>query len=119
MADSGYSRIRRVTAAGVVTTVAGTKGTRGSIDGVGENALFGELTGLVVDAAGVVYIADAGNYRIPQDHAGRNGYNTGRAVPTGSRTAPATLLSSLTPSAISPWMEPADSTLPTAAESAT
>ena len=64
VADSGYSRICRVTAAGVVTTFAGTKGTRGSTDGVGENALFGEPTGLVVDAAGVVYVADAGNYRI-------------------------------------------------------
>jgi sugar lactone lactonase YvrE len=45
----------------VVTTVAGTAGKAGSTDGTGTAALFTHPTGVVVDAAGDVYIADTGN----------------------------------------------------------
>src|SRR6185436_8320837 len=56
--------IRKVTATGVVTTLAGTAGMSGSADGTGAAARFGGLAGVTVDSAGNVYIADANNHTI-------------------------------------------------------
>jgi hypothetical protein len=57
--DSGA--IRRVTPAGVVTTVAGTAGAFGSADGLGSAAQFsGWAPGIAVDSAGNLYVADSG-----------------------------------------------------------
>ena len=53
------SKIRKVTPAGVVTTLAGS-GLSGSADGTGSAASFGELGGLVLDSAGNVYVAEFG-----------------------------------------------------------
>jgi hypothetical protein len=61
VADAGNDTIRKVTTAGVVTTLAGTAGVRGSADGVGAAARFTGPTGVVVDSADNVYVADAGN----------------------------------------------------------
>ncbi|MEZ4364381.1 MAG: NHL repeat-containing protein [Kofleriaceae bacterium] len=60
----GTSTIRKVTAAGVVTTLAGTAGMQGSADGTGAAARFSRPTGVAVDSAGNVYVADQNNFTI-------------------------------------------------------
>ena len=65
IADAGDSRIRKVTAAGTISTVAGN-GIAG-ISGDGGAAVSASLNhpaGVAVDAAGNVYISDTGNNRI-------------------------------------------------------
>ncbi|OFW28432.1 MAG: hypothetical protein A3G76_04800, partial [Acidobacteria bacterium RIFCSPLOWO2_12_FULL_65_11] len=64
VADSGNSTLRKITAAGVVTTVAGLAGSAGSADGTGTGARFNAPAGVAVDAAGVVYVGDQGNHTI-------------------------------------------------------
>ncbi len=61
VADASSNTLLKVTAAGVVTTLAGSSGAVGSQDGAGTGALFNQPTGVAVDAAGNVYVADAGN----------------------------------------------------------
>jgi D-alanyl-D-alanine dipeptidase len=56
-----YSTIRKISPAGVLTVVAGSAGMSGSTDGTGDQARFGEIRGLAVDAAGNIYAADATN----------------------------------------------------------
>jgi sugar lactone lactonase YvrE len=64
VADGGNSTIRKVTPAGVVTTLAGTAHTQGSADGTGAAARFNFPIGVAVDAAGNLYVADQGNSTI-------------------------------------------------------
>jgi sugar lactone lactonase YvrE len=61
VADSGNNAIRRVTPAGVVTTVAGLAGPGGSLDGPVAVARFNQPRGLSVDASGNLFVADYGN----------------------------------------------------------
>lgn len=61
VADWGNDTIRKITAAGEVTTLAGTAGAFGSADGTGPAARFFSPTDVVVDGAGNVYVADWGN----------------------------------------------------------
>ena len=62
--DSRNFTIRKVTAAGLVTTIGGTAGTSGSADGIGAAARFRSPYGIAVDRTGIVYVADASNHRI-------------------------------------------------------
>jgi sugar lactone lactonase YvrE len=62
--DTGNSTIRKVTPAGVVTTLAGLAGAFGSADGTGSAARFSSPQGVAVDSAGNVYVADHGNHTI-------------------------------------------------------
>ena len=64
VADSGNHTIRKVTAAGVVTTLAGSAGVSGTNDGTGSAALFNAPSGVAVDTAGNVYVADHDNHAI-------------------------------------------------------
>jgi sugar lactone lactonase YvrE len=64
VADQINNTIRKVTAAGVVTTVAGAVGTPGGVDGTGTAAHFNEPTGVAIDSAGDLYIADRRNSTI-------------------------------------------------------
>src|ERR1700759_5060663 len=50
VADSGNSTIRKVTAGGVVTTLAGTAGISGSVDGTGAAARFESPSAVAVDS---------------------------------------------------------------------
>jgi outer membrane protein assembly factor BamB len=64
VADAWNNTIRRVTSAGVVTTIGGTPGLVGSADGVGGAAGFANPSGITVDSAGTLYVADADNNRV-------------------------------------------------------
>lgn len=60
--DYGNGTLRKVTPAGVVTTLAGTAGQFGHVNGIGAAVRFGgNLQGLAVDGSGSVYVGDAGN----------------------------------------------------------
>ena len=63
VADMSNHRIRKVTAGGVVTTLAGS-GAAAFGDGTGTAAKFSYPTGVAVDASGNVYVADMSNQRI-------------------------------------------------------
>ena len=63
VADTYNHRIRKITPAGVVTTLAGYS-TYGFVDGTGSAARFKYPEGVAVDSAGTVYVADQGNNRI-------------------------------------------------------
>ena len=62
VADQSNYRIRKITAAGVVSTLAGE--TAGYADGKGTAASFMNPRGVAVDGSGNVYVADAGNNSI-------------------------------------------------------
>ncbi len=64
VADTGNHTLRKVSPQGTVTTVAGQAGQAGSVDGVGSAARFSSPSGLAIDAAGNVYVADSGNHTI-------------------------------------------------------
>jgi len=64
VADRGNSTIRKVTSAGVVTTLAGTAGSIGSADGTGSAARFFSPIGIAVDTAGNVFVSDTFNSTI-------------------------------------------------------
>ena len=64
VADSYNDTIRKVTPADVVTTLAGLAGNAGSADGTGSAARFDDPTGVAVDSAGNVYVADDCNSTI-------------------------------------------------------
>jgi len=64
VADTVNSTIRKVTPAGVVTTLAGLPGATASVDGTGSAARFYQPRGVAVDGAGNVYVADTHNNTI-------------------------------------------------------
>ena len=61
VADTDNHTIRKITAAGVVSTLAGQAGVSGYANGTGSGAHFSFPTGLTLDKAGNIYIADNGN----------------------------------------------------------
>lgn len=63
VADEYNHRIRKITATGLVSTLAGT-GSAGSADGTGISASFNYPTGLSVNSSGDVYVADQRNHKI-------------------------------------------------------
>ncbi|WP_219621531.1 NHL repeat-containing protein [Cupriavidus pauculus] len=63
VADQGSHAIRKITPAGVVSTLAGS-GSGGAADGIGTAASFNLPLGVAVDASGNVYVADTRNHEI-------------------------------------------------------
>jgi sugar lactone lactonase YvrE len=64
VADSRNNIIRKITPAGVVSTLAGTAGLTGSTDATGAAARFTHPVGVATDSAGNVYVADTNNSTI-------------------------------------------------------
>jgi alpha-tubulin suppressor-like RCC1 family protein len=64
LVDSGNHVIRKMTPAGVITTLAGLAGTAGSEDGTGNTARFNRPEALVIAASGLIYVTDSGNHTI-------------------------------------------------------
>ena len=56
MADTGNSRIQKLTAGGVYVARWGTRGSA--------NGQFNTPSGVAVDASGAIYVSDSGNKRI-------------------------------------------------------
>jgi sugar lactone lactonase YvrE len=61
VADTGNNTIRKISAGGSVTTLAGQAGVAGSSDGTGSAAHFNSPQGIAVDTAGNIYVADTNN----------------------------------------------------------
>ena len=64
VADTGNHTIRKVTAGGAVTTLAGGGGQPGSTDATGTAARFRSPSAIVADASGTLYVADTGNHAV-------------------------------------------------------
>ena len=70
VADGGDHTVRKVSTAGVVTTLAGSPGQGGSTDGTGAGARFVYPYAIAVDGQGNVYVTDTGNQNIRKITAG-------------------------------------------------
>jgi len=64
VADQGNDTVRKITPAGVVTTLAGTPGVVGTNDGTGAAAQFASPYGIAVDGSGNIYVSDQLNNTI-------------------------------------------------------
>ena len=64
VSDTGNHTIRKITPAGVVTTIAGRAGQSGFADGPSSSALFNSPLGIAVAPNGTIYVADSGNHVI-------------------------------------------------------
>ena len=64
VADTGNATLRKVTAAGGVSTISGQHGAQGSANGAGSVAEFRAPRGVALAAGGVLYVADQGNHVI-------------------------------------------------------
>ncbi len=65
VADYGNNLIRKITSGGVVSTYAGN-GNEGNSNGTNNLASFNSPTGIAIDGAGNLYVADSGNDLIRQ-----------------------------------------------------
>ncbi|MGZ3777353.1 MAG: hypothetical protein ACXVI9_07125, partial [Mucilaginibacter sp.] len=63
VADAGNGKIRKISPAGVVTTVAGVGGF-GSTDGPAAQASFNEPYGVALDKSGNIFVADGYNFEV-------------------------------------------------------
>ncbi len=63
VADTYSHKIRKITPAGVVTTLAGS-GAPGSADGTGTSATFNFPNGVAADSSGNIYVADTSSNKI-------------------------------------------------------
>ncbi len=64
VADSSNSTIRAITSAGMTSTLAGSAGMPGAVEGQGSTARFRFPDGVAVDGSGNVYVADTSNHTI-------------------------------------------------------
>jgi len=87
VANSSNHTVLKITSTGIVSTLAGSTGICGNVDGVGIAAQLCRPNGLAVDSIGNVFVADTGNNAIRR-------IASGGAVTTylGSGTTPTTLV---------------------------
>lgn len=62
VADTDNHTIRKITSTGVVSTLAGTAGTTGAVDGTGTSARFNYPAGTAFDADGDLIVSDEQNH---------------------------------------------------------
>ena len=94
VADAGNGQVRKVTAAGVVSTFAGS-GNFTFVNGIGTKASFNGVTGLALDAQENLYAADIGNNAIRK--ISTTGYIVNPTLPTGLSMDPTTGIITGTP----------------------
>ena len=90
VSDANNATVRKVVlATGEVTTIAGTPGLQGSVDGQGSEARFFGPWGLAGDGAGNLYVADPGSHTVRRIDLGTNQVTTlaGQAGQVGSADA--------------------------------
>jgi len=66
VADAANGTVRQVSAAGAVSTLAGSSSSHGSVDGVGSAARFSTLQGIALKSDGSYFVADSANHTIRQ-----------------------------------------------------
>ena len=89
VADTFNHTIRRITPAGVVSTMAGTAGRKGRTDGPAATSRFRHPFGVAVDGQGTLYVADNGNHTIRRiSAAGDVSTAAGLAGHSGSANGP-------------------------------
>jgi serine/threonine protein kinase, bacterial len=86
VADAGNNMIRKITAAGVVTYLAGNT-SAGSANGNGTAASFNFPTGIAVDSSGNVYVGDTTNNMIRKITAGGDVTTLAGSTAAGSNNA--------------------------------
>ncbi len=97
VSDTGNHRLRRIARDGAVSTLAGSdtpkddigRASGGSKDGPAAQAQFRYPVGLAIDAAGTVYVADAGNHCVRRSSSA--GQVTTIAVSGGQMDSPTEL----------------------------
>lgn len=101
VADTRNHTLRKVSPAGVVTTLAGSAGTSGSNDGAALNARFTFPGGLSFDSNGNLYIGDFGNATLRKLGSGATVSTvSGAAGETGSADGTATTARFLGPQGV-------------------
>lgn len=60
-ASPSFGVVRKITPAGVTTTLAGQSGTGGTSDGTGTAATFGNIGGIAIDNSGNLFVTDRTN----------------------------------------------------------
>jgi sugar lactone lactonase YvrE len=90
VSDTGNSTIRKISAAGTVTTIAGHAGACGALDGDSTVAQFCNQKGIALDQSGNLFVADTRNHIIRKiDTAGRVTTIAGKPGACGSADGPA------------------------------
>ena len=64
VSDTANNQIRKISATGAISNVAGAFTGSGGVDGTAWNARFNNPQGMATDASGNVYVADQGNHAI-------------------------------------------------------
>jgi hypothetical protein len=78
VADGNNHTFRRITSAGVVTTLAGKGGSDGSADGIGNSARFFYPTCVALDNTGCAYVTDSFNNTIRKGQLAQPPATTGQ-----------------------------------------
>jgi sugar lactone lactonase YvrE len=101
VADTENNTIRKITPAGVVTTIGGLAGVPGASDGNATTSRFNAPNGLALDNQGNLYVADSGNHTIRLIlPTGLIATFAGRTGVAGSDDGPSSLATFNTPSGL-------------------